>query len=226
MAPERIGDAALYRLLNWLSPAFPVGGYSYSHGIEYAVEIGGVRDVETLTEWIAGILRFGMGRLESDLFRAAWHAAGEGDMEKLREVATLGDAYRATREFGLEAEAQGGAFLATLRAAWPLALPEGPTRAVYPVAVAAAAAGAGVPLRPSLIAYLHAVAANLVSAGVRLIPLGQTDGQRAVAALESVIGDVVDACLIRPRGDMGSCAAVVDWTSMRHETQYTRLFRS
>ena len=82
------------------------------------------------------------------------------------------------------------------------------------------------PAATALPAYLHALAANLISAGVRLIPLGQTDGQRAIAALESVVLAAASAALVRPRDDLGSAAPVIDWASMQHETQYTRLFRS
>jgi urease accessory protein len=96
----------------------------------------------------------------------------------------------------------------------------------YPVAVAVAAAGHGVPLVPALHAFLHAATANLISAGVRLIPLGQTDGQRLVAALEGVIAATAARALQCPLDEIGGAAFRADLASMRHETQYTRLFRS
>ena len=96
----------------------------------------------------------------------------------------------------------------------------------YPVAVAITAAGHGVPLAPALHGFLHAGAANLISAGVRLIPLGQTDGQRVLAALEPVLAATAEQAMATTLDDIGSAAFRADLASMRHETQYTRLFRS
>jgi urease accessory protein len=227
-------DGALYRLLSWLSPAFPVGAYSYSHGIEYAVEAGLVDDAATLREWVAGIVENGAGGIDAVLFCAAWRAARESDDTMLDHVCELADAWRPTAEMALESSAQGVAFVKALQAAWPeerldrwlerLAGMDRPP--AYGVAVATATAFAGIALRPALTAYLHSMAANLVSAAVRLIPLGQSDGQRALAELEDAVHCGVGAAIERPLENIGGSAAIVDWTSMRHETQYTRLFRS
>jgi urease accessory protein len=259
-----ITEGALYRLLAWLSPSFPVGAYTYSHGIEAAVEAGAVHDRASLERWIAAILRHGAGRVDADLFRDAWRALsfpsprlrgeaggglsedaprGDGVLqprapslpspasgggEALAAIATRADIHRGTAETALESRAQGDAFLGTIRAAWPEAAPELPADRpiAYAVAVAATAARAGIALEPALTAYLHAIAANLVSAGMRLVPLGQTDGQRALAALEAVVAECVAASLVRTAEDFGSCALAADLFSMQHETQYTRLFRS
>ncbi len=140
-------------------------------------------------------------------------------------------AFTSSKERQLETIAQGLAFLQATRAAWPCSALErfatawdGPV--AYPVAVAVTAAGHGIALEPALHAYLHAVVANLISAGVRLVPLGQTDGQRVLAALEPI----VEATCVRARAisldDLGSATFRADLASMRHETQYTRLFRS
>lgn len=227
-------DKGLYRLMSWLSPAFPVGAFSYSHGIEYAVEAGRVTDARTLTGWIETILAHGAGRADATLFCAAWRAADAGDDKALDWAAERADILRPCSEMALESSAQGAAFLETVRkvwdeprlADWAARLAEMDRAPAYCVAVAAAAAWLGVPLRPALTAFLQAVSANLVSAGVRLVPLGQTDGQRAVAALETTVIAAVDAALARPLADLGGAAPMVDWTAMMHETQYTRLFRS
>jgi urease accessory protein len=227
-------DSALYRLMTWLSPAFPVGGFSYSHGIEQAVEAGLVADAAAATGWIEGIVVDGSGRADATLFAAAWRAAAGGDDAALDAVAALAEAMRGTSELALESHAQGRAFLDTVVRVWPepravafaarcRAAGFGPA---YPVAVAAAAAAGGVPLRAALVGYLQAFAAMLVSAAVRLVPLGQTEGQRILARLEPVVLAAAGAALRRPLDDAGSAAPMVDWTSMRHETQYTRLFRS
>ena len=224
----------LTKLLAWLSPSFPVGGFSYSHGIEAAVEQGLVRDRDTLARWMDGILRHGAGRTDGMLFTAAHRAVLAGDEAGFAWAVERADAMRASSETALESRAQGQAFLIAVRAAWPLEGMERWDRVIadsgrpvaYAVAVALAAALIGVPEGPALSAYLHAFAANLVSAGVRLVPLGQTDAQKALAALDSVMHSAAEAALAAPLDDLGSRAMAVDWTSMIHETQYTRLFRS
>ncbi|QCO01340.1 urease accessory protein UreF [Azospirillum argentinense] len=224
----------LTKLLAWLSPSFPVGGFSYSHGIEAAVEQGLVRDRDTLARWMDGILRHGGGRTDGMLFAAAHRAVLAGDETGFAWVVERADAMRASSETALESRAQGQAFLIAVRAAWPLEGMERWDRVIadsgrpvaYAVAVALATALIGVPEGPALSAYLHAFTANLVSAGVRLVPLGQTDGQKALAALDSVVHSAAEAALAAPLDDLGSRAMAVDWTSMIHETQYTRLFRS
>lgn len=227
-----LDESGLYRLMSWLSPGYPVGAFSYSHGVEYAVEAGLVTDGEGLRRWIEGIIRHGTGRIDVDLFRDSWRAAqGEGDLAAIVELA---GALRGTAEMALESASQGAAFLdAVLATAQDPKVLDAMTRLAqlerkpaYAVAVAVAAASCGVPLRPSLAAFLQAVAANLVSAGVRLVPLGQSDGQRALARLEPVILDAADAALSRDPEDLGAAVPMVDWCSMQHETQYTRLFRS
>lgn len=218
----------LYALLAWTSPAFPIGAYTYSHGIEYAVETGAVKNRDTLASWVGRIVSKGAGFLDAVLFAEAWRAAG--DATRLDELADLATALRGTSEMALESSQQGASFLLATAAAWPhpaldaFAERHG-GRAALPIAFAIAAAGR-VPLEPALTAYLHGMAANLISAGVRLVPLGQTDGQRALAALAPVVAATAARAIATPIEEAGSAAPMVDWTSMRHESQYTRLFRS
>ena len=228
MSDER---GALYRLMAWLSPAYPVGAFSYSSGIEWAVESGDIRDVETLQSWLEVVLTQGGGFCDAVFFVHA-HRAIEGHHDSaLSEVAELAAAFAPSKERHLEATAQGRAFIEATRAAWPCAAIDRLTTVwngpiAYPLAVAAAAAGHGVPVEPALGAYLHAVTANLISAGVRLIPLGQTDGQRLLAAFEPVIAATAARALATLLDHVGGAAFRADIASMRHETQYTRLFRS
>jgi urease accessory protein len=228
------GDSTLYRLMTWLSPAFPVGGFSYSHGIEHALEAGLVADAAAAADWIEGIIVDGSGRADATLFAAAWRAASEGHEAELDAVTALAEAMRGTSELALESRAQGGAFLDTVAKVWPeprtaafaKRCRSAATGPPYAVAVASIAAYAGVPLGAVLVAYLQAFAALLVSAAVRLVPLGQTDGQRILARLEPVVLEAARLAMARPLDDVGSATPMVDWTSMRHETQHTRLFRS
>lgn len=223
-------DRDLARLMTWLSPAFPVGAFSYSHGLEYAVEAGLVTDRQTLIDWIAGILEHGAGRNDAILLSHAWRA----DDEELPELVELAAALRGTAEMALESDAQGASFLDTVLTVWPDAslakqrdlLKERNLSTPYCIAVGMASSASGIGLRASVIAYLQALAANLISAAVRLVPLGQTDGQRAIAALEPVVLELAEQVMELTLDDLGSAAIMVDWTSMKHETQYTRLFRS
>jgi urease accessory protein len=214
----------------WLSPAYPVGGYSYSHGLEWAVEAGQVEDAPSLGSWIEDLLVHGAARSDVILLAAAWRALTTGDARALAEVIELAAALVPSAERRLETLAQGMAFLAATRAAWPKpqieALAADGREVAYPVAVAVCAAAHGLPLVETAQAFAQAFAANIVSAGVRLIPLGQSDGLRVLARLEPLVPHVVASALAATLDDIGSAALAADIASMRHETQYTRLFRS
>jgi len=225
-----LDTAALYRLMAWLSPAYPVGAFSYSSGIEWAVEAGDISNAETLQAWLAVMLGEGGGFADA-VFFAHTHRAVAANDAALRAVAELAAAFVPSKERFLETTAQGRAFLEVTRAAWPCPAItrldeawEGPV--ALPVAVGVACAGHGIALTSALHAFLHALVANWISAGVRLIPLGQTDGQRVLAALEPAVGEAAARALMTPLDEVGTCAFRADLGSMRHETQYTRLFRS
>ena len=220
------GAAALYRLMAWLSPAYPVGAFSYSGGIEWAVESGDIKDAETLKRWLAVMIAEGGGFCDAVFFVHAHRAIQTGDDKALREVAELAAAFAPSKERHLETTAQGRAFVEATRAAWPCAaldrlaaVWDGPV--AYPVAVGVAAAGHGVAVEPALAAYLHAVVANLISAGVRLIPLGQTDGQRALAAFEPTVAATAARALATPLDQVGGrhSAPILPACTMRRSTR-------
>lgn len=228
-------DGALYRLMAWLSPGYPVGAFSHSNGLEWAVETQLVRDRLTLIDWLQDVLHHGNGWNDAVLFVHAHRAASEGDGLRLRGIALLAAAANPGRERRLETVAQGAAFRRISRDAWPapgLALLDGIDDAdlAYPVIVATLAASHGVALPAALAAYLHAVLANIVSAAQRLVPLGQTDGQRAIAALMPDVETVAAKALALDDTDpflaLGGCTLAADLASLQHETQYTRLFRT
>jgi urease accessory protein len=222
--------AELSRLMLWLSPAFPVGGYSYSHGLEWVVERGRITDAAALEGWIEDVLVHGAGRSDLIFFAEAWRALAAADTPRLRQVAQLAAAFAVSAERRLETLGQGTAFLAAVGTVWPhpalLTAFEAGADVAYPVAVGASTAAHGLPLAACAHAFLQAFAANLVSAGVRLVPLGQTDGLRVLARLEPLLPRLVAAALAARLEDAGGAAILVDIASMRHETQYTRLFRS
>lgn len=224
-------SAALYRLMSWLSPAYPVGAFSYSGGLEWTVEAGEVKDAATLADWLATMITHGSVFCDAVFFVQAHTASHTGNDDALRTVAELAAAFASSKERHLETTAQGRAFMDATLAAWPCdALTRlgtiWPKAIAYPVAVGVAAAGHEIPLAHALGAYLHAVVANLISAGVRLIPLGQTAGQRVLAELEPVVAATAQAAIATPLDAVGGATFRADIASMRHETQYTRLFRS
>src|SRR5262245_18859360 len=191
----RFAPLALLRLQSWLSPAFPIGSYSYSHGLEWAVEAGHIRDRQSLVDWLEADLCFGSGRNEGIFFNEAWRYAAENDGVKLFELAELAAAYRGTSEFALESSGQAAACLATFGQVWPdrvlvwlsKILSERRIPPTLAVVLGVRSATAGIPARLALPAFLQSYIANLVTAGVRLIPLGQTEGQIAIAELEKAV---------------------------------------
>jgi len=214
---------ALPLLLTWLSPAFPTGAYAYSHGLEWAVEARDVGDEAGVANWLADVIAYGAGRSDAILLRQAYRARTAATLNAIAEFAA---AMQPCAERRLESLAQGTAF-ALAGQVWgaPL-LAALPGQVAYPVAVGALAAAHGVAEDAAALGMLHAFAANLVSAAVRLVPLGQTAGLRILAGLAPLITatarDTVGAVL----DDIGGACFRSDIAAMRHETQYTRLFRT
>ena len=229
-----ISRVALLRQQTWLSPAFPTGSYSYSHGIEWAVEARHIHDHKSLVDWLEADLCYGSVRNEAIFFNEARRCVIDGDLEKLSEIAELAAAFRGTSEFALESSQQASACLAMLRRVWPDGLLDWLSallceRRIPPalaVVLGIRSARQGIPIDLALPAFLQSYIANLVIAGVRLIPLGQTDGQLAIADLEQPILTASAQAMKSTIDDVGSAAFMVDLSSMAHETQYTRLFRS
>lgn len=215
---------ALVRLMTWLSPAFPVGAFSYSSGLEQAVADGDVGDAQTLRGWLLSLLAH--GNLWNDaVLLAAAHRAFD-DAERLAEIAALAGALSGSAERHLETMLQGGAFL-TAAASWPHpvldALGEA---AAYPVAVGAVSAAHGIGAEAALAAFLHAVASNLVSVAIRCGVIGQKNAVSVLAGLEAEIIALAAAAAGSTLDDLGSATIRADIASLRHETLPTRLFRS
>ena len=229
-----VSQAPLLRQQSWLSPAFPTGAYSYSHGIEWAVEARYIHDRQSLVDWLEADLCYGSGRNEAIFFIEAWRFATDDDCEKLLEIAELAAAFRSTFEFAFETSQQAVACLATFRRVWPDPLLESLSQLlsglritpVLSVVLGVRAAGEKIPATLAVPAFLQSYLASLVTAGIRLIPLGQTDGQLGIAELEPAVLAVAAQAEQATIHDLGSAAYMVDLASASHETQYTRLFRS
>ncbi|MGN6470278.1 MAG: urease accessory protein UreF [Rhizobiaceae bacterium] len=271
-----MSESALLRLMTWLSPAFPVGAFSYSHGIERAIEEGLIGERESLVGWLRELLVRGSAWNDAVLLAESWREAGSAGGGGAAELA---EALAASRERHMETMLQGEAFQQAL-SAWRSPSPSRPSQArdstplphtrggedgshlssppgtgrevscearrrggsrasagsfekpsavepvPYPVAVGAAAAASGIALEPALVAYLHAFVSNLVQAAVRLLPLGQSDGVAALAVLEETVLATAARAARSKLDDLGSTAFMSEIVAMRHETQYSRVFRS
>lgn len=221
-------EAALYDLMTWMSPAWPVGAFAHSGGLEWAVEAGHVTDRVSTRQWIADLIEHGPIRNDMILFVHGWRAATAGDEKRLREIAELSLAIQTGFERRIEATAQGNAFR-KIASVTVNPLPQGEDL-TYPIAVASLTARQAILLGHALTAYAHGVVSNLVSAAQRLVPLGQTDGQRVLRDLRETIFAIVAGMEALPEGDpfdqLGGATLVAEIGCMAHETQYTRLFRT
>ena len=218
-------------LISWLSPLFPVGAFAYSHGLEWAHEAGDIRNAATLKAWVLDLAEHGSLRTDSVMLALAHGAAARSDGPALGDLAELAAALSPTPERRLETVQQGNSFIRIARDAWPCAALDLLRRVhdgdiAYPVALGVTAAGHGIGKAQLLPAFGLAFVSNLVSAAIRLGVIGQTDGQRVIAALLPMLERTAAFADTASLDDLGGCAFRSDIASLRHETQYTRIFRS
>ncbi len=206
----------LLTLVQWLSPSYPVGAFSYSHGLEWAVDARQVTDRETLKAWLETVLRHGAGQSDALFLCAAY------GVDDATEVDAIARAFAPSAERLRETVLQGEAFCRATRDIWGVDMPA----MIYPVAVGHAARVHGLPLDQTLQVFLHAFISNLAAAGMRLVPLGQTDGQIVIKTLAATCIDVADRAMDGSLEDLSSTAFLSDIASMKHETQYSRIFRT
>jgi urease accessory protein len=223
-----IAGTALAQLLRLASPMLPVGAYAYSQGMEWAVEEGTVRDEDSALAWIADLLHFNVGTLEAPIWRRLYRAWQESDLESARHWNERFVAMRETAEFRAETLQMGGALKAVLDATREIdtGLLDQVDSPAFPTAFSFAAHGLGVPLREGLTGYLWAWGENQVSAAMKLVPLGQSSGQRILVKLIRLLPGIADNALGMPEDGLSNFSPALAIASSRHETQYTRLFRS
>lgn len=226
MSPQPMTtDSDIVTLAQWLSPAFPVGAFAYSHGLEVVIQQKTLASAQDLQDWLTDVLAHGSGRNECILLRAAYGCASLAALATVNETAL---AASPSCERVLETELQGSAFAQTAAAIWPCA--DGDARApsalCYPVAVGYAAAHQRFDVDLTAAMYLHAFASNLVSVAVRAVPLGQTEGQRVLAALAPLCTQIAAQTGGTTLDDLSSTAFLSDIASMHHETLQPRIFRS
>lgn len=206
----------LLTLTQWLSPAFPLGSYAYSHGLEWAISAGDVRDADSLAEWLTDILDLGSGRADATLLAAAHR--GE-DAKALADVAA---ALAPSKERWDETLAQGTAFSVALSSLTGAPVPACP----FPIAVGVAARDLSLLTRDVTALYLHSFTSNLVSAAVRFVPLGQNAGQRVLSGLHPLITRIAGESVTAKVSEIANSALRGDMASMQHEHQDVRLFKT
>jgi urease accessory protein len=215
----------------WLSPAFPVGSFAYSHAVEWAAQAGDITDDAALQSWIDDLIGHGAIRNDALLLAAAWRAARDTNISALHDANELALALAGSRERYVETTAQGSAFMIAIQANWGCATFSGLDRRIgpniaYPVAVGLASAAHGLDLGATLDAYLMAFVSNLTSAAIRLGVVGQTNSQRIIMQSLSALRELATSAAHATLDDVGGCAFRSDIASMAHETQVTRLFRT
>ncbi len=217
MSTEAETTSALLQLTQWLSPAFPLGAFAYSHGLETAIADGTVCDAGSLERWLTVVLTQGAGRSDAILLAHALRAPDQADA-----LSALAEALATSKERWQETQSQGAAFVRTVNAMTNESAVERP----LPVALGVAAAA--LPLAPAQVValYLHGFTGNLASAGIRFIPLGQSEGQAVLARLKEAIVALAEAAVEAPLEDIGGAAFGADLAAIRHEEQEVRLFRS
>lgn len=215
---ETATSTEMLTLAQWFSPAFPIGAFSFSHGLEQLVDNGEISDVIQFRGWAEDILCHGAGRNDVLFIAAAYGADAD---QALREIDERARALAPSRERLLETAEQGRSFVQTINDVWGTDLPD----LCYPVAVGAAARACGLPLTATASMYLHAFLSSLTSAAIRLVPLGQTEGQKCILDLRPLC-DELATNVDQPLDMLGSSTFAADIASMKHETQYSRMFRT
>jgi len=211
-------DDQILTLTQWLSPAYPVGAFAYSHGLEWLVEAGRVSNDGELHDWLDDVLRYGAGQSDALFLAAAYGADAQG----IPQIDTQSRAFAPSKERLQETDLQGAAFCEITATVWAKQI----SGLTYPVAVGRAASLEGLPLPLTLRMYLQAFASNLVTAGMRLIPLGQTEGQRLIHSLTPLLSEIADKAQAGSLDDLSGTAFLTDIAAMKHETQYSRIFRT
>lgn len=221
---EELSSIALLRLMAWLSPAFPVGSFSYSHGIERAVQDRLIADREDLSGWLETLVEVGSGWNDAVLFAESWRRGRDGG--DLQETAALAEALAGSQERHMETMLQGTAFLQAASAWSSRALERLPADCPYCVAVGAVAGSSGIGLSEALSAFLQAFFSNLLQAAIRLGIVGQVDAVALLAGFEPLALATASRAAASSLDDLGGAAVMSDIMAMQHETQYSRLFRS
>jgi urease accessory protein len=219
---------ARLRLLHLVSPSLPIGGFAYSQGLEWAAESGWVKDADGLADWLDGLLATSLARVDLPVLARLYDACEAKDTERLADWAQVLLASRETAELRAEERNRARA-LTTLLPSLAVPVAEGwrpGLETCQAAGFALAAAAWQIALRDAALGYAWSWLENLVLAGIKIIPLGQTAGQQVLYRLAARVPDAVDQGLTLEDDAIGASATALAVASCRHETQYTRIFRS
>ncbi|MEO0944337.1 MAG: urease accessory protein UreF [Pseudomonadota bacterium] len=212
-------DTDILTLSQWFSPNYPIGAFSYSHGLEWAAASGAVTDAASLKMWIEGVLQYGAGQSDALFLAASYWAASA---KEISEIDALARAFTASAERLLETTAQGAAFCKATADIWRADLPE----LTYPVAVGRAARLEDLPLDLTAQMYLHSFVSNIVMAATRLAPVGQTEAQALIHELAPLCAEIAEQTETGDLEALSGTAFLADIQAMQHETQRSRIFRT
>ncbi|MFP6778946.1 MAG: urease accessory UreF family protein [Alphaproteobacteria bacterium] len=222
---------SMYYLLTWFSPSFPIGAYAYSHGLEYAIESKTINNISDLENWLSDFLNYGTCYNDGILISSAYDAVINNNIKELEKIALIAKAFKPTKEISLESNQQGISFAQTLSASLKSKKFDSLINSInknisYVTVVACAGAVCSINKIDLLNSYFHAFISNLVSAALRLMSIGQTDSQILILKFKKEVELLTNKILLYTIDDMGSSVFIGDWSSAKHEKQYSRLFRS
>ena len=227
MSTERNGRLALARLLQLVSPSLPIGAYSYSQGIEWAVEAGWIKSHEDLRQWMLGLIETGMQYVDLPVLKRMLLAWQSSHIEQLETWNDFLIASRETRELRLEEQQRGKAFAQLLVTLEPQAAEY---RSIIEKSQIAGYSFAccqwHIDFPQAASGFIWSWLENQVLSAVKAIPLGQTDGQKLIFELSSLIPQIVSKAATVDDYELGASSVALAIASAQHETQYTRLFRS
>ena len=217
------GDASLLRLMTLFSPVFPVGGFTYSHGLEQAVHENFITNAEDLFNWLDDLAIHGSLHNDAILISEAWRYTNQD--QNISSLIEIANTIAASKERSMEIDLQGAAFCKAIaetgfsKKIYNKTMP-------YPIAVGVLGYQMEIELQSVLTAYLHAFISNLVQTAIRLVPLGQSDGVKTMARMEERVLSLIVQNDKLTIDQLGSCCLLSDIMAMRHETLYSRIFRS
>tara|TARA_B100001248_G_scaffold129623_1_gene97190 strand:- start:147 stop:860 length:714 start_codon:yes stop_codon:yes gene_type:complete len=221
----------LHTVLTWFSPSYPIGSYAYSHGLEYAVEEGLVKDPQTLLGWIRDLLFFGTGYNDSIIINSIYDSVANDNCVEFDYISQIANAIKPTKEIALESYQQGVSFKNILMDVYSNSnltfyLNRLDDCITYPSVVGVAGGIFEVEKKLLLHSYLHAFTSNILSAALRIMPIGQTEIQKIIFQMKGNVEEMTNKSLGLSLSDLGSSVFISDWASSKHQNQYTRLFRS
>ena len=215
---------SILKLLTWNNQAYPIGSYSFSSGLEYAIEINLISTAKELQDWLKNLLKFGNLQSDAILLKEAWKIKTCKKDKDITDLNRFAISLNQSKEKYIESYEQGKSFIKISKESWSHKFPR--ETLMFPIAYACSAVQENISLEDTLLSFLHSNLCNLLGAGIKLLPLGQTEGQKIQLQINKYIEKEYKSILKKNLNYIGSCGWVNDIVSMKHEHQFTRLFRT